>query len=87
MVREIRFAFRRLVRSPGFVVIAVVTLALAIGASTAVLSVTDSGDGIDVLEDRLAEARNRIREEIGPVERRWTSCTTWCPGRTPCSID
>jgi ABC-type antimicrobial peptide transport system permease subunit len=42
MVREIRFAFRRLARSPGFVVIAVVTLALAIGASTAVLSLVNA---------------------------------------------
>jgi putative ABC transport system permease protein len=42
MVREIRFAFRRLVRSPGFVVIAVVTLALAIGASSAVLSLVNA---------------------------------------------
>jgi hypothetical protein len=42
MVREIRFAFRRLVRSPGFVVIAVVTLALAIRASSAVLSLVNA---------------------------------------------
>jgi putative ABC transport system permease protein len=42
MIREIRFAFRRLARSPGFVVIAVVTLALAIGASTAVLSLVNA---------------------------------------------
>ena len=42
MIREIRFAFRRLARSPGFVVIAVVTLALAIGASSAVLSLVNA---------------------------------------------
>src|SRR5215475_13280031 len=42
MIREIRFAFRRLVRSPGFVVIAAVTLALAIGATTAVLSLVNA---------------------------------------------
>jgi putative ABC transport system permease protein len=42
MIREIRFAFRRLARSPAFVVIAVVTLALAIGASTAVLSLVNA---------------------------------------------
>src|SRR5205823_10902440 len=42
MIREIRFAFRRLARNPGFVVIAVVTLALAIGASTAVLSLVNA---------------------------------------------
>lgn len=42
MIREIRFAFRRLVRSLGFVVIAVVTLALAIGATSAVFSLVNA---------------------------------------------
>jgi putative ABC transport system permease protein len=42
MIREIRFAFRRLVGSLGFVVIAVVTLALAIGATSAVFSLVNA---------------------------------------------
>lgn len=42
MLKEIRFAFRNLAKTPAFTCIAIVTLALAIGANTAVLSLINA---------------------------------------------
>ena len=42
LLHEIRLAVRSLVKRPGFALVAILTLALGIGASTAIFSVLDA---------------------------------------------
>jgi predicted permease len=70
MVRDIRFGLRQLAKSPSFTLTAMLTLALGIGANTAVFSVVDSvllRPLPFVNSDRLVRIYSLVKnEQIGP---------------------
>ena len=67
LFRDVRFAVRTLSRRPGFTVAAVATLALGIGASTAIFSVVDAvvlrGLPFDEHDRLVAVGERRTRSE------------------------
>ena len=73
-MNDLRFAFRQLVKNPGFTAVAVLTLALGIGATTAIVSVLNTA----VLDPLPARDSDRL-VQLGSTHQQ----RGWSPGINP----
>ncbi len=78
--QNFRFAMRQLVRYPGFTVTVIVTLALSIGANTAIFSVVNAlmlRSMPYAQPDRIGTVFERVQGADTSDEKRWIDGTQW----------
>lgn len=74
LARDLRYALRRMARSPGFTLIAILSLAIAIGANTAVFSVVN---GLFLRPPPYSEPQELVQVWTGLPDARPSSDTSW----------
>ncbi len=76
-MNDLKFAFRQLLKHPGFTAVAMLTLALGIGATTAIVSVLNTAvlDPLPVRHSGQLVQLGNVRQELG-----------WRPGINPLAL-
>ena len=66
LLQDIRFGFRQLMKQPGFAALAIISMALGIGANTSIFSLVDTA----LLRPLAVKEPSQLVELYGTIEQR-----------------